>query len=106
MSKEIWVGLAELRQLLANDTSVRLKGQGASTWWACWANDDVSFKARVDQVSQKYGLFVTEFENVMAYKEAVKAGLVGDELEALAEHASEDEEFCVFGNLNGYKGDN
>ena len=106
MSKEIWVGLAELRQLPGEEASVRLKGKGTFTWWACWAIDDVSFKTTVADACQLYGLFVAEFESVMAYKEAAKTGWVGDDLEELAERASQDEEFCVFGTLHGYKSDN
>ena len=106
MSKEIWVGHVELRQSPVDDPSVRLRGKGAFTWWAGWAADDTSFKAKVADVSKEYGLFVAEFENVMAYKEAVRAGLVGDELEELVEHASQDENFCIFGTLHGYNGDN
>ncbi len=106
MTKEIWVGLAELRQLPVEDVRVRLNGKGAFTWWACWALDDVAFKDKVTGVCGQYGLFVDEFENVMAYKEALKTGLVGDELEELAEQASQDENFCIFETLHVYKGDN
>jgi hypothetical protein len=106
MEKEIWVGHAELRYAPIAENSFGQKGKGTFTSWACWAMDDLSFKAKVTDACQQHGLFIAGFENVMAYKEAVQAGLVGDELEALVEHSSQDEEFCVFETLHGYKSDN
>ncbi len=105
MAREIWVGQAELSQSPVEGVRVRSRGKGAFTWWARCATAGESFDARVSDVSQQYGLFVAGFENVMRYQEADRAGLVGDELAEMAEHASQDEEFCMMGTLNGHSGD-
>ncbi len=105
MDKEIWVGLAELSSSPAEGARSRSRGKGAFTWWACWATDVSSFEARVSDASQECGLFVTGFEHVMTYQEADSAGLIGDELAAMAEHALQDEDFCISGAQHQHSGD-
>ena len=105
MDREIWVGLAELSSVPVEGASARSRSKGTFTWWACRATDAVSFEARVCDASQQYELFVAGFEHVMTYKEAAGAGLIGDELAEMVEHASQEEDFCIVGTQHQQSGD-
>ncbi len=53
----------------------------------------------------KYGLFVVEMDDVEPFREAEADG-VEEELAELAENASIDENYCIFGTFHSYPSDN
>jgi hypothetical protein len=105
MVLEVWVGLVHLRQLPGADHSISLFGKSAYTWVACWASDVSTYETRVSSVMAKYGLFVVEMDDVEPFREAEADG-VEEELAELAENASIDENYCIFGTFHSYPSDN
>jgi hypothetical protein len=91
MAQEVWIGLVEVRQLPGEDHSITLSGKGAFTWIACWAHDEASYKARVEEVEAEYGLFVVDIQKSMAFIRAEEAGILSDEIAEICERTSENE---------------
>jgi len=105
-SPEIWVGLAELRQLPGPDHKIRLSGKGSFTWVTCWATDIASYESKVSEVVAYYGLFIVELHDVMPFATAEEKGIVTDELIEQFEDTSKDEKFCLYGTFHNYPSDN
>ena len=102
MAQEVWIGLVEVRQLPGEDHSITLSRKWAFTWIACWAHDEASYKARVEEVEAEYGLFVVDIQKSMAFIRAEEAGILSDELAEICERTSENESYCIFGTLHNY----
>ncbi len=106
MAFEVWVGFVELRQLPGEQHSITLSGKGAFTWIACWAYDEASYKARIEEVEATYGLFVVDVERSMSFTSAEEAGIVDEELADICERTSENQNYCILGTLYNYPNDN
>jgi len=106
MALEVWVGFVELRQLPGRNNSIALNGRGAFTWISCWASDEASYKARIEEVQAEYGLFVVDVEQSMSFTRAEEAGIIDEELADICDRTSENENYCILGTLHNYPSDN
>jgi hypothetical protein len=106
MAHEVWIGFVEVRQLPGEDHEITLSGKGAFTWISCWAKDETSYRARVEEVQAKDGLFVVDIEHAMPYSKAEELGVLNEELAEICERTSENESYCIFGTFYNYPNDN
>jgi hypothetical protein len=106
MEQEVWVGLAEVRQLTGADHKIELNGKGAFTWVTCWAKDVASYESRVSEVMAYYGLFVVEVGDVMTFAKAEEKGLVTGELWEQFADTAKDQKYCLYGTFHNYLSDN
>jgi hypothetical protein len=105
MDLEVWIGLAEVRQVPGADQKIMLSGKGAFTWFTCWARDAASFASKVSEVLADYGLFLVETDKVMPFARAEEEGIVTHELMDQFEDTSKNERFCIYGTFHSYKSD-
>jgi hypothetical protein len=103
---EVWIGYVEVRQLPGVDHQIALSGRGAYVWVACWANDEESYRARVEEVGSEYGLFVVEVEEAIPLSKAEDEGIPNEEIANLCEQASKNGNYCIFGTFHSYPNDN
>jgi hypothetical protein len=94
MANEVWIGFVEVRQLPGEDHEITLSG------------NETSYRARVEEVEARYGLFVVDIEDAMRYSKAEELGVLNEELAEICERTCENESYCIFGTFHNYPNDN
>lgn len=102
-SKELWVGLVEVRGL--KGCEVLGKAKGAFVYIITWASDATQFKCNAELVLSKLGLFVVEIESPEPVSAKRKTTHLEDEIEDMVARAQHNPKAIIYGTFHTWRRD-